>query len=319
MRRRALLTFCLAALGVILLVIASSSSPVRARSGLKIKIDWQPSPEYYGLYYARDLGFYRDAGFDVEIVPGSGAPQAAAEIGSGRFVMGTTTSDNILRLMGRKAEFSRLVAVLKFNPSVVVSLKSSGIRHLRDLEGKRLGTNPSASYYTQLLYVLRKPSIAAAGIIEDASIGFGGIRQLRERSIDAMLAYTTNAVVDLQADGIEVEEIFLGREGAESYGVVLAVASANAIRQAGLTDADVDRIIAATLRGYRVGGQDINRSVRILTREDPTIGLRKAELAIAKIGTLNSITAYAPERLDRWVEGVGVTEELRSAVLKLYR
>lgn len=292
--------------------------PTTPLKDVLIGIDWVPSPEYYGFYYALEAGFYREAGLNVTIAPGNGAPSVAAQIGVGALVLGTTTSDNVLRQVVRGARFDRAVPLLRFNPTVIASLAKRAISSVRDVRGKHIGTNQQSAVYQQFLFALENAGVRPSEITE-YPINWGGNVELREQAVDAILAYTTNVVVDLEIENVAVTELFLGNEGLESFGLVLLVAGPDALRRAGFTSGEVDRFVTATLRGYSAGGENIEDAVDALQRAAPTLNRLKAAVAIRKIRRLNAETSYKLDRLDRWVTGSDVTESARAATLALFQ
>jgi NitT/TauT family transport system substrate-binding protein len=293
-------------------------SPASPGRHFKINIDWLPSAEYYGFFYAKSRNIYRGVGLDVEIVPGSGAPIVAKQLASGDIYAGTTTSDNVLREVARGAAFSRIVPVLCFNPCVIASLKSTRINQLSDLRGKTLGTNQQSSAYQQLMYFIEQGMIKK-GSFKEYPIGFGGAEQLKSGVVDAIIAYTTNTVVDLERQGVGVKEIYLGDQGVATYGLVLVLGSPKQMRDEGLSDSDVDHFVKATLQGYAEGLKDVNGAIAALHSVEPTLDEVKLRMAIEKIKNLNNRSKYPASSLDQWVRGTKINDFTRRKVLELYR
>lgn len=283
-----------------------------------VTIDWVPSPEYYGFFYAKEKGFYRDAGLNVKINYGSGAPAVANELAAGAIYAGSTTSDNVLRQVARGADFSQAIPLLTYNPCVIASLAKSPIIKLGDLRGKVLGTNKQASVYQQLLYLIRTGKIDQNSF-KEYPIGYGGAAQLRSGEVNAILAYTTNVVIDLRKDNVDVSELFFSDEGIKTYGLVLVLASENQLSKAGLKGEDVKKFIAATKKGYNEGVKDIPGSIDALRHAEPSLDNKKLEIAIKRIGELNNKDASPIKDLDLWVEGQDISPATRDKTVTLYR
>lgn len=293
-----------------------------AKKTVQILLDWQPSAEYYGFFYAQDAGLYSSSGYEVKIAYASGASAVATEVGTGAAVLGTTTSDNLLRQAAKAGAFSGARVLLGYNPSVVVSLRSTGIDSLDALKGKRLGTNPAASVYSQFLTALHRSSVEAAGIKEDPTIQWSGLPQLRSRTVDAILGYTTNIAVDLELVGEDIREVFLADHGINSYGLVLIATGEAGLKNAGLSTEDVKRLFDLTSQGYRDGAASTNveKTINALRKADPGLSMEKISKAIEKINRLNSTVNYPLGTIDAWVEKRGeVSLSQRETVLKLYR
>ena len=283
----------------------------------EVTIDWIPSPEYYGFFYAKRNHLYEQAGLDVTIRSGTGAPTVATQIAMGNVYAGTTTSDNILRMMGRGGDLSRVVPLLAYNPSVIAVLPSSSIHTLEDIQGKRLGVNKQSSPYQQLMWLVRHGK-AGNGRFQEYPIGYGGAVQLRDNEVDGILAYTTNVVVDLESDNLKPREIRFADYGVKLYGTVLAFAGRDDLAKAGVSDNDLDAFTKATLEGYERGSQDVNGAIDALLEAQPTLDRRKLEIAIRKIGSLRREPPYSLSDLDTWVEGEGINDNTRLKARSLY-
>jgi len=177
-----------------------------------VTIDWVPSPEYYGFFYAKENGLYRNAGLEVDIKYGSGAPVVANQLAAGSIYAGTTTSDNVLRQIARGATFSQMIPILRFNPVVLAylpnpdfNLEASNLA--ATLTNKVIGTNKQSSVYAQLMHLVDK-GVIKKDSFKEYPIGYGGPLQLKQHLADVILAYTTNVVVDLEIEGLKPREVF---------------------------------------------------------------------------------------------------------------
>lgn len=283
----------------------------------EVTIDWIPSPEYYGFFYAKRNRLYEKAGLEVTIRSGTGAPTVATQIALGSIYAGTTTSDNIVRTLARGGEMSRAIPLLSYNPSVIAVLPTSPIRSLPEIQGKMIGVNRQSSPYQQLMWLARHGKLGN-GRFQEYPIGYGGAVQLKTHEVDAILAYTTNVVVDLQKDGIDARELSFGDAGVKLYGTVLAIASKTDLAHAGITAEDVNAFIKATLEGYDDGSHDIAGAIDSLMEAQPTLDRQKLDIAIRKIVQLRKGLPYPLSELDSWVEADGLNDQIRQRVRELY-
>jgi ABC-type nitrate/sulfonate/bicarbonate transport system substrate-binding protein len=316
MNYRKLISFTLLALSMLVMSTCTHNAGPKK---FEVTIDWIPSPEYYGFFYAKHFHLYEQAGLDVTIRNGTGAPTVATQIALGNIYAGTTTSDNILRVLARGGELSRAVPLLAYNPSVIAVLPNSSIHKLADLQGKKVGVNKQSSPYQQLMWLIRKGKVGD-GHFTEIPIGYGGAVQLESRDVDAILAYTSNTVVNVEKDGIKPVEIHFGDDenGVKLYGTVLALGSKADLAKAGLRDEDVASFVRVTLQGYQVGATDIDGAVNSLLEGQPTLDRHFLEIAIRKIAVLRQGPPYALQDLDAWVEGEGIDTQSRERARSLY-
>jgi putative hydroxymethylpyrimidine transport system substrate-binding protein len=105
---------------------------------------FHPWPNSAGFYFAREQGWYADAGIDLEIrVVDYGRGDALAYIDRGGVDLGVFPSN---RLLVRREAGQDLVAIAAVNQRGLETVRTrsdSGIRRLRDLEGRRVAYNPT--------------------------------------------------------------------------------------------------------------------------------------------------------------------------------
>lgn len=307
-----LLTIC-----VLLIGCQDSTESDSSLKPFSITIDWVPSPEYYGFFVAKEQNLYRDAGLDVEINYGSGAPVVANQVATGSIYAGTTTSDNLLNQVARGGAFSKAVPILLFNPSVIASPSSKPVSTLNDLLGTRLGVNKQSSVYQQLRYLLANNSMRE-GSFSEVPIGWGGPAQLSSGQVDAILAYTTNAVVDLELAGNDISELFFSDYGVELYGLVLVFSNEDRLLASDVSNDDLNAFIEATKTGYKLGGSNPSLAADALTAAEPTLSKEKIIAAVNKISHLNETKAAKFSRLDEWAASSDQMQTARNEALKLY-
>jgi len=105
---------------------------------------FHPWPNSAGFYVARERGWYADAGIDLELrVVDPGRGDALAYLQRGTVDLGIFPSN---RLLVRREAGENLVAIAAINQRGLETVRTradSGIRRLRDLEGRRIAYNPT--------------------------------------------------------------------------------------------------------------------------------------------------------------------------------
>jgi len=71
---------------VSILAGAGGSTTPEALTPVKFMLDWVPNTNHTGIFVARDKGYFREAGLDVQIIqPGEVYPEAAVASGAADF------------------------------------------------------------------------------------------------------------------------------------------------------------------------------------------------------------------------------------------
>ena len=125
----------------LILVLAVSCGKSKSNQKIKIVLDWVPNTNHTGLYVAKDLGYFKEAGLDVEIVqPPEGSTTAL--IGAGGAEFGISFQDTLAKSFAREnpVPVTAVAAILQHNTSGIISLKEKVIDSPKKLEGKKYAT-----------------------------------------------------------------------------------------------------------------------------------------------------------------------------------
>ena len=125
----------------LILVLAVSCGKSKNNKKIKIVLDWVPNTNHTGLYVAKDLGYFKEAGLDVEIVqPPEGSTTAL--IGAGGAEFGISFQDTLAKSFAKEnpVPVTAVAAILQHNTSGIISLKEKGIDSPKKLEGKKYAT-----------------------------------------------------------------------------------------------------------------------------------------------------------------------------------
>ncbi len=132
----AMASFCMTGCG------GSESSDSSEPTKVTFVLDWTPNTNHTGVYVAQELGYFDEAGLDVEIVqpPDDGAE---AMVGSGQAQFGVSFQDYLPpALMGdsKAIPVTAVAAVIQHNTSGIMSTKGNGITSPAGMEGKKYAT-----------------------------------------------------------------------------------------------------------------------------------------------------------------------------------
>ncbi|WP_455037427.1 ABC transporter substrate-binding protein [Leptotrichia massiliensis] len=125
----------------LILVLVVSCGKSKSNQKIKIVLDWVPNTNHTGLYVAKDLGYFKEEGLDVEIVqPPEGSTTAL--IGAGGAEFGISFQDTLAKSFAKESPVpvTAVAAILQHNTSGIISLKEKGIYSPKKLEGKKYAT-----------------------------------------------------------------------------------------------------------------------------------------------------------------------------------
>ena len=106
---------------------------------IKVVLDWTPNTNHTGLYVAKDLGYFKAEGLEVEIIqPGQNSSDQVVAAGSAEF--GVSYQENVITSRSKSIPLVSIATIIQHNTSAFASLKSANITRPKDFEGKRYGS-----------------------------------------------------------------------------------------------------------------------------------------------------------------------------------
>ncbi|WP_397537078.1 ABC transporter substrate-binding protein [Rummeliibacillus pycnus] len=103
-----------------------------------VVLDWTPNTNHTGLYVAKEKGFFKEQGLDVDIIqPGeTGADQLVA---SGKADFGVSYQEGITQARVQGVPLVSIAAIIQHNTSGFASPIAKNIKSPKDFEGKTYG------------------------------------------------------------------------------------------------------------------------------------------------------------------------------------
>ena len=145
---------------------------VRAQAGPKIRIGYWPIAAGLPFYAAIELGYFKEAGLDVEPLKFAGAQQVMEAVLSGR-ADGTSNGTGSANIAIGEIAAPGTFKIFCSNPSnaknvldeVIVPVASTA-KVMADLKGKRVGSGPGIQNVTLAKTVLERGGATGATVVE---------------------------------------------------------------------------------------------------------------------------------------------------------
>ncbi|WP_247750492.1 ABC transporter substrate-binding protein [Rhizobium sp. 16-449-1b] len=179
------------------------SRPARSQEKrpVKVALDWTPNTNHIGLFVARDKGFYRDAGLEVEILP-------YTDTSAGTLVANHVADfgiDGAIGLMTQRTAGADLVATYAIVQTetgrLVFNADRDDIRSPRDLDGKTYGGFGSAWENALIGSLIRHDG--GKGEFETVTLGTSAYQALANGSVDFTLEVYTWEGVQAELEGVK--------------------------------------------------------------------------------------------------------------------
>lgn len=120
-------------------------------------LDWTPNTNHTGFYVAKEKGYYKELGLDVEIIqPSEGSSLQLLAAGKGDFAVSYQEDLTYARTSDSPLPVMAIGTIIQHNTSGFASPKEKGIETVKDFEGKVYGGWGSPSEQAILKAVMEK-------------------------------------------------------------------------------------------------------------------------------------------------------------------
>jgi NitT/TauT family transport system substrate-binding protein len=165
------------------------AAPALAQQKIDFILNWVPGGDHAPYYYAKKMGWYKDAGIDLNLEPGKGSAVAVQKVAAGANPIGLADMPNALTLRGKGADTVGVFNVYANSPQGLYWLKSSGIKSVKDLAGKKIG-NPAGDGARTIWPALAKANGMDANSVTWVNIDANSkLAALKAHSIDATTSF----------------------------------------------------------------------------------------------------------------------------------
>lgn len=152
------------------------------REKVQVVLDWTPNTNHTGLYAAKELGYFKEEGLDVEIIlPGESG--ADAVVASGEVQFGVSAQESVTQARVNGVPLVSIAALIQHNTSGFASPADHGIRTPKDFEGKTYG-GWGSPVEGAMIESLMKASDADFSKVTIASIGNADFFTAMKQEID---------------------------------------------------------------------------------------------------------------------------------------
>ncbi len=266
-----------------IIFVLSLSISLFATQKVVLQLDWLNQFQFAGYYMAKELGYYRDTGLDVEIKEFtkdtdifSVIPEKKADFAVGH------SSIIISQING--ADIVALGAIYQQSPMILLTRDDTNISTVADLKNKKIMLSNDAQDMASLLAMLSSKGIA----LKDVKLiphSFN-LDDLIDKKTDAMASYISNEPIRMEDKGIGYK-IFNPKDcGFRFYDDILFTSSVYIKNNPQTTK----NFYEATMRGWTYAFDNITQSAEIIYKHYNT--QHKTLIQLIKEGEMLKRLAY---------------------------
>jgi len=274
---------------------AKAGTPVK----VSVALDWYPNSDHAGLYVAKEKGFYRDEGLDVDLYVPSNPEDVLKLVGSGKDTFGISYQSDVLLAAPEGIPIKSVAALVQHPLNSVMTLKSSGITRPRQLEGKKVGY-PGIPGHEALLSTMMAKDGSSIDKVELVNVGYDLVQALIGKKVDASLgAYWTHESILAEMEGYPVDVMRVEQWGVPDYYELVLVTNDKVARE----QPDVIRaFLRATAKGFEEAARDPQTALDILVKANPETNRKMEEQGIRLLIPLwrEGVPVFGWQTRERW-------------------
>ncbi len=166
-------------------------------------LNWIAGGDHAPYYYAKKMGWYKQAGIDLNIQQGKGSSMSAQRTGVGKNEIGLADMPPVFAAIAKGANIVAVMNIYANSPYGFYWLKSSGIKSPKDFAGKKIG-NPPWDAARQMW-----PAFAANVGIDKNSVTWVNVQP------NAKLAALKSGAIDITTSFYNIHHIFKAQLGSD--------------------------------------------------------------------------------------------------------
>ena len=240
-----------------IILILSLSISLFAAQKVVLQLDWLNQFQFAGYYMAKELGYYKNAGLDVEIKELTHdtnildvIPKKQADFAIGH--------SSILINKAKGDDFVALGAIYQESPMVLLTRADTTIRTISDLKNKKIMLTNDAKDMASIMAMLSSEGVTQKDII--VMPHSFNLDDLIDKKTDAMASYISNEPLRLAEKGINYK-IFNPKDyGFHFYGDILFT-SFTYIKNNPQTTKD---FYEATMKGWAYAFDNITQTAEVI-------------------------------------------------------
>ena len=291
---------------------AALPTPAISQGATKIKmtLPWLPQGAQLFPFIARNKGYWRSRGLDVEIARGFGSGAAIQALSQSQFDVALIATPTVLLSNARGLETVSM-GIAGYDITMgLMSLEDGPVKSVKDLEGRRLGSTPTSVEVPYIAPFMERSGVTmskvnqaqlAANVLETALIN---------KQVDAISAVATSNMPNLIAQGIKFRFFPFSTQGVKIYANAFLTTPQYLAANRSVCQAWVDGLSES----IKFCMTNFDEAVEIFLKEVPEVRMSSTGKEFTKLGFgLFLATQIAPEVIDNgigWMDLASVDNQI---------
>ncbi|MHB1946788.1 MAG: ABC transporter substrate-binding protein [Gammaproteobacteria bacterium] len=211
---------------------------------LTILLDWFANPNHAPLFVAKERGFFKEQGLDVELIAPSDPADPPKLVAAGKADIAITYEPQFMQQVDNGLPLIRIGTLIDKPLNCLVVLKDSSIKSIKDLKGKTIGYSNGNMDSTILKVMLNKNNLQLSDI-KQINVRYSLTQALLSRKVDAVTGIMRNfELLQMELAGFAGRAFYPEQYGIPTYSELILVVRTNQVR-----DSKYKRFLIALKKG----------------------------------------------------------------------
>ncbi|MCX2695612.1 ABC transporter substrate-binding protein [Ochrobactrum chromiisoli] len=221
-----------------------TAQAAEANDKFKLILDWYVNPDHGPIIVADKLGYFKDAGLDVEIIAPADASVPPKMVAAGQADLAISYQQQVHLDVHADIPLIRVGTLIDSPLNCLMVRDDGSVNAIADLKGKKIGFSVAGVEETLLGTILGNHDIKLSDI-ELINVNFSLAPALMSKQVDAVMgAYRNIELNQMAVEGVAGKCFFVEEEGVPVYDELVYVANANKLDAA--EKERISRFLAAT-------------------------------------------------------------------------
>ena len=203
--------------------LLAAAAPAAAQEKATLRLNWLLYGFHTPFHLGLERGYYKAEGIDLEIGEGQGSGRAVQIVAAKGDTFGLSDGASIINGVTKGAPIKAVMGIMNTTPFAVIARADSGIKTMRDLEGKTIAATTGEAGLTIL------PALLKGAKLDPAKVGFlrvdgpTKIVSVLEKRAQALLGGSENQPFILEQRGVQAVVFNYADYGVNTMGLAIHV------------------------------------------------------------------------------------------------
>lgn len=256
-----------------------------AQDKVTFRLNWLLYGFHTPFYLGLERGYYKDEGIDLTIGEGQGSVRAVQTVGAKGDMFGLADGGSVVAGVSKGAPVKAVMAVTNSSPYSLAVRTDSGIKTLKDVEGKTIASAPGEAGLQLLPGLLGRNGVDIDKVKILRVEGAGKMVAVAEKRAEGLMAGLDNQSLTLPTQGVPVIDFAYSKYGTNTVGLTIFTHNDTIKEKPDL----VKRFVKATVRSFEAAIKDpeasIKAGLKVKSDLDPALSMAQLKVGLGLMKT----------------------------------